>query len=218
VGRKLLVLFLTLTSFQLLASGNGRVGRYELTITNKTTGQVFSPIVIALHSPAVSLFKVGDKASAGIVSMAEDGHTKKLIDKLTADKSNVELVLSNNTMVMPAKDDSIFFETHAGSKVKLSLVSMLASTNDTFFALESVSLPKRGEKSYSVVVYDAGSETNSESCTTIPGAPCDSMDIRDTSRAEGMISISTGIKGTGDLDKSKYGWIGTVAEITIKKI
>jgi hypothetical protein len=68
-----------------------------------------------------------------------------------------------------------------------------------------------------ILVYDAGSEVNSELCADIPGPPCGNPNVRHTMGAEGVISHHQGIMGTGDLDVMTYGWQEPVATITIER-
>ena len=55
---------------------------YEVTITNLTTGQLLSPPVLAAHSADYSLFDVGEKASEGIWTVAEQGNPTRLAEQL----------------------------------------------------------------------------------------------------------------------------------------
>ena len=55
---------------------------YEVTITNLTTGQLLSPPVLAAHRADYSVFGVGEKASEGIWTVAEQGNPMKLAEQL----------------------------------------------------------------------------------------------------------------------------------------
>ena len=55
---------------------------YEVTITNLTTGQLLSPPVLAAHRPDYSVFAVGEKASEGIWTVAEQGNPMMLAEQL----------------------------------------------------------------------------------------------------------------------------------------
>ena len=93
---------------------------------------------------------------------------------------------------------------------------MLATTNDAFFGIQGVKVQKKQVMTVGAIAYDAGSETNSESCSTIPGPPCGNPFLRDTADAEGYIHVHSGIHGTGDLDPETYDWRNPVAQIRIK--
>jgi len=62
---------------------------------------------------------------------------------------------------------------------------------------------------------DAGSEANTERCDAIPGPPCGNVGHRHTDMAEGVVTISKGILGTGDLDPAVYGWTDPVATVKL---
>lgn len=62
---------------------------------------------------------------------------------------------------------------------------------------------------------DAGSEANTESCTDIPGPPCNSEGVRHRSMAEGLVTLSHGLAGKGDLDVATYGWHDPVATVRL---
>jgi hypothetical protein len=55
---------------------------YEVTITNLTSGQLLSPPVLAAHSADYTVFEVGEKASEGIWTVAEQGNPMKLAEQL----------------------------------------------------------------------------------------------------------------------------------------
>ncbi|MDX1582349.1 MAG: spondin domain-containing protein, partial [Thermoanaerobaculia bacterium] len=102
---------------------------------------------------------------------------------------------------------------------RLTIVAMLATTNDTFMALDRYRLsPWFGTRVVTVPAYDAGSEFNSEDCDFVPGPPCGMAGVRDTEGAEGFVSISSGIHGFGDLDPTTHDWRNPVAKITIEPI
>ena len=99
----------------------------------------------------------------------------------------------------------------------VSILGMLVTTNDAFFAVRTVRVPSRGDMKVMANAYDAGSERNSEDCDFIPGPPCDSADRRDTAGAEGFVHTHAGIHGLGDLDPAVNDWRNPVAEIHIER-
>ncbi len=66
-----------------------------------------------------------------------------------------------------------------------------------------------------VRVLDAGSEANTESCSDVPGPPCNSVGVRHTSMAEGSVALHRGLTGSGDLDPAVYGWHDPVATVEV---
>src|SRR3954469_12710427 len=57
---------------------------YDVTISNLTTGQLLSPPVLATHRSDYGVFEVGEKASEGIWTVAEQGNPMKLAEQLRA--------------------------------------------------------------------------------------------------------------------------------------
>jgi len=98
------------------------------------------------------------------------------------------------------------------------MASMLIPTNDTFFALNGVQLP-RGNESLTVYVpaWDAGTELNDELCVSLPGPTCNGDPGPASDNGEGHIYISNGIRGVGDLDADQMDFNNPVARITIKR-
>jgi hypothetical protein len=104
---------------------------------------------------------------------------------------------------------------------------MLGATNDAFYAIRGVWLPKRVGESIHVYAnaYDAGSELNEESPDTIGalGASDDNPETGEgiNENGEGHIHIHAGIHGVGGpdgLDAATYDWRDPVVEVTIKRI
>ncbi|MGH7408593.1 MAG: spondin domain-containing protein [Candidatus Methylomirabilales bacterium] len=52
--------------------------KYEVTVSNLTRGQRFTPILVASHKGGVSNFTLGDSASSQLAFLAEDGGTGPL--------------------------------------------------------------------------------------------------------------------------------------------
>src|SRR5206468_407812 len=52
--------------------------RFEVTVTNLTRGQQFTPILVASHKAGVKLFELGSTASLELEALAEEGNTAPL--------------------------------------------------------------------------------------------------------------------------------------------
>ena len=96
---------------------------------------------------------------------------------------------------------------------------MLASTNDGFFALNSVDFPRHDQETLTAVAYDAGSERNTEACSDVPGplCPADSGNLRVIEGAEGFVHVHNGIHNLADLDAATLDWHNPVAKIVIER-
>ena len=100
----------------------------------------------------------------------------------------------------------------------MSLVGMLANTNDAFYALQGVAGPSAGAVTYYAVAWDAGSEANNEVCQFVPGPACQHFFVRATEGAEGFVYVHSGIHGVGDLVPALHDWRNPVAKITIRRL
>src|SRR5688572_1538067 len=65
---------------------------YEVTIENRTTGQPFSPGVIATHTKRASFWRTGARASEGLRLIAEDGNESVALAELRATPGVFEVI------------------------------------------------------------------------------------------------------------------------------
>jgi len=218
---KKLALLLLLAGTSLLAQ---TPYTYEVTITNITRGQIFSPPIAIAHSRGYSMFKLGVPASEALAAMAEDGMNGTLADEAAASDS-VYGVATAEGPVMPGHSVTLTLEIPP-SRPMFTVAGMLVSTNDGFFAVNGhmpggVSFKNGGSTNFGALLaeaYDAGSEANNEDCGSIPGPPCGNPGNRVEDGAEGYVSIHAGLSGAGDLDVGTYDWRSKVAAVTIKLV
>ncbi|MEP1552659.1 MAG: spondin domain-containing protein [Paraglaciecola sp.] len=196
---------------------------YEVTITNITSNQIFTPILAATHSTNINYFELGNPASIELATLAESGNPAPLDEVLLSrpslvhDTENSAPLLSDG-LLRPGESVTLELSTSRGFP-RLSLAAMLIPTNDTFMALDSVYLPRRTDTEvYFAKAYDAGTEDNDELCDNIPGPACGGIGFSEESTSdEGFVHISAGIHGEGDLLASEYDWRDAVAKITISR-
>lgn len=222
---------------------NGDKGRYEITVTNLARRQVLTPTVVIVHSSNFKpLFDEGHSmedpndpaARPEVRPLIEEADAGPLFDVVSND-SNVRQVkilqgaqpdagpgiipfpAGRNKVILPGKSASITVDGGGREKL-LSLIGMLGQTNDSFYALRSIALPKgKSTETYYAVAYDAGTEVNNELCAFIPGAPCGNVGAR-ALNGEGFVRISEGIHGVGSLPANLWDWRNPIAKITIRRI
>jgi len=212
---------------------------YRVTITNATLGQPVAPSVIATHTRAFRLFELGPTPKPGdsdyalyfgIATAAETGSPVPLVDEVAASEGVWEAValLTDRTppVLLPGESNSTIIRASYKARY-LSAAAMLGATNDAFYAVRGVPLPKRFGEITRVYAnaYDAGSESNLESADTVGalGAtednPATGEGIDDN--GEGYIHIHAGIHGIGGedgLDAAVHDWRNPVVEVTIERI
>ncbi|MCP4005675.1 MAG: hypothetical protein GY725_15910 [bacterium] len=194
-----------------LADSNWSKGTYTVKITNLSK-QVLTPPLVASHTKGFRIFRVGGVADEPLYTLAETGSPALLADDLE-ERGEVFDVVTGTGPILPGQ--SVTLEIYGSrSFPSVSVIGMLATTNDSFFAIQGKRLT-RWKTTATAPVYDAGSEENNESCDYLPGPPCSGSSARMPDGAEGFIHRSNGIHGHGDLDPSVSDWRGDVASIEI---
>jgi len=184
--------------------------RFEVTVTNLTRGEQFTPILVASHQEGVRL-----------ATLAKEGNTGPLAALLLATPGVGDIATSAG-LLDPGRSVTISVDAGSGFD-HLSVAAMLIPTNDGFFALNGIEGP-RGHQTMTLYsrAYDAGSERNDELCATIPGpsfTECGGAGGGGKpGGGEGYVHIHGGIHGIGDLDPVRRDWRNPVAQITIRRI
>ena len=96
----------------------------------------------------------------------------------------------------------------------VTVAGMLAATNDAFYAVRGIRLPKNGKITVRAIAYDAGSEVNDEAAGSIPALGNDTYSNED---GEGFIHIHRGVQGIGNLEPI-HDWRNPVVQITIERL
>jgi hypothetical protein len=199
---------------------------FEVTVTNLTRGQTFTPVLVASHREGVTLFTLGEPASSQLATLAEEGNTGPLAALLAADPAVRDVADSGSPpggFVGPGQSKTVVVRTGGGFD-HISVAAMLIPTNDAFIAVNGLPGP-RGNQEIALFspAYDSGSERNDELCASIPGpffAECGGPGggASPVGGEEGYVHIHAGIHGIGDLVASARDWRNPVAKITIRRI
>ena len=198
--------------------------KYEVTITNVTRGQTFTPQLVVAHSRGVRLFKLGAPASLSLEILAEAGDTSPLTDDLLAHSYRVSDVHTVPGLLGPGESVTTTLEATPHHRY-LSLAAMLIPTNDTFVALNGVPLPRRAA-AHMALGYDAGTEANDQNCLNIPGPRCggEGHSSKTSDGDEGHIHISNGFHllpaadGGEVLEPSGYDWRNPIARVAVRRL
>ncbi len=212
---KLSLLTLVVTLFSIAASAQPSRA-YEVTITNITPAQTFTPQLVVTHPAAAHLFVLGEPASAELEVLAEAGDTGPLMDALANEAYDVQTIAG---LLAPGDTASVVVTGHPG-RGHISIGAMLIPTNDTFVALDAVRLPRSGSVTYLLRAYDAGTEYNTQNCDNIPGPTC-GPDLFDPSDPDvGFVHIGNGFQELGDgvLSPHPYDWGSAVAKVVITRL
>jgi hypothetical protein len=208
---------LTLLSAGAAQAGYGSSRTYEVTVTNITKGETFTPILGASHKRSIGLFELGEPASTELADLAESGNVAPLKNVLDGLPNLVRDTTVSPGLLGPGQSATFTIDS-ARRNANLSVAAMLIPTNDTFMALDTVRLPSWGSRTYYANAYDAGSETNDEICANIPGPQCGGTGPSPADEGEGFVHIASGIHGEAELLRSVYDWRGPVAQITVTRM
>ena len=192
----------------------GEMATYRITVTNGTLHQVITPPLIVTHKASFQLFQIGQPASEALATLAETGNNQPLLGEVESTHGIYDVV-AGSSVIPPGQSAS--FDIRAPRSAHISLAGMLASTNDGFVALNNMAMPRK-QASYAAYVYDAGSETNNESCAYVPGPPCTADSGNASDDGEGYVSFHNGIHGGGDLNPKHLDWRGPVAAVSIQRL
>jgi Spondin_N len=215
-----------LVSQSATGDGDDEQQRLEVTVTNLTRGQTFTPVLVASHREGVTLFALGQPASPQLAILAEEGDTAPLTALLLSIPGVSDVTNSGSPpvgFVPPGQSKTVIVDAHRGAD-RVSVAAMLIPTNDGFFALNGERAPRRHEAlTYFSPAYDSGSERNDELCASIPGprfAECSGPGggEKPVGGEEGYVHIHAGIHGIGDMHASERDWRNPVAKITIRRI
>ena len=208
-----------------LANADGGFNRkYEVTITNLTPGQTFTPQLVATHSAKVGLFELGQPASEALEILAEGGDTAPLTDVLLASPYEVADVQTIPGLLGPGQSVTVVVESTRFQRY-LSLAAMLIPTNDAFVALDTVPLP-RYRRAVTALAYDAGTEANDQNCLNMPGPRCggEGYSPGPNEGDEGFVHVSNGFHSLPAADVGEvlgpqvYDWRNPVARIEVRRI
>lgn len=200
--------------------------RYQVTITNITPGQSFTPQLVVTHPGDIILFRLGDPASEPLEILAEDGATGPLTEALSGVASDVQTIPG---LLGPGEQRSVVVTGNPGRDY-ISVAAMMIPTNDSFVAMNRVKLPTSGSFMQLVPAYDAGTEYNDQNCANIPGPQCggagEGHSPGPNEGDEGFVHIGNGMHELGDedstgniiLEPKTYDWRNSVARITVRRM
>lgn len=220
--------WVVLTAFDGRVTASADEPRYEITVTNLTRGQNLTPAIVATHTQDLQpLFTEGAPASPALIAVAEEADVRPLQQAWAQDPEVHSVAVIQGTVPLPIPPGGFVIRpgqsatvviTGRGRARFVSLVGMLATTNDAFYALNSIPAPRTGSLTYYSIAWDAGSEANNEVCRVIPGPPCRNFFVRSPEGAEGFVHVHAGIHGIGNLVPAMHDWRNPVAKITIHRL
>ncbi|WP_394130200.1 spondin domain-containing protein [Shewanella maritima] len=216
-----------------LSSLSVNAAEIEVSVTNLTHGNHFTPILLAAHDSDNHLFQVGEMATPALQKMAEGGDIADLdsavmgINGVTSANPAMGLLAAGHSV------DGVMLDT--GDNDRLSIVAMVLPTNDAFIGLDSWEIPSEaGTYTVYVNAYDAGTEANDEiingggmlGVAGIPAAPGGDGGSNGTGVMDGAsntyVHVHPGVLGdtdadggASDLDSRIHRWLNPVAKVVV---
>jgi len=190
---------------------------WTVSIANLSDRQPLSPPVLATHEADFIAWRLGEEASEGVRTVAEQGSPATLVAELTG-AAGVYSVAVFEGPLRPGEQGSATIMAPAGAR--LSVTAMIGCTNDGFAGIDARPI---GAGSVTAGGYDAGTEPNSEKTEDLADGcgPLTGTDVPMDGNAhtdEGsVIRMHPGITGTGDLPVATYGWVDPIARITVSE-
>jgi hypothetical protein len=193
-----------------MAAGAKRV---RISYENLTPSQVFSPSVFMTHNAsAPPLFKEGQKASFGLMRIAEEGNAGPLLSAEVVKKIGGPFGTAVTAIsTLPGQSRSIEIEVTANHPM-LSGAFMLVMTNDGFSGINAVNVFElNAPHVMELMAYDAGTEKNNETKDHLIAMMGTGRDPEN-----GMVARHKGIRGDADAPAEwKFDATKPVAKLTI---
>ncbi|SKA43247.1 spondin domain-containing protein [Enterovibrio nigricans] len=197
---------------------------YTVTVENLTAAQPMSPITLLTHRKNFDLFDVGQPVSVALEKLAEGGDNSDVLNY--RHNRRVENTLSGAAPLLPGTSESFTVYVNHRKTRFLSFASMLVNTNDALVAEADIRINKlRPGQSITVTVpvWDAGTEANTESASTIPdpagggvGFNAERDDVNRIRIHPGVLSADEGLE-TSALEY-RHRFLNPGAKITIKRV
>ncbi|MDB2387151.1 spondin domain-containing protein [Shewanella sp.] len=205
----------------------------EISVTNLTHGNHFTPLLLAAHNMDSHLFQVGEMATPELQKMAEGGDIADLNASVMGAGGITVANPAQGLLAPSASVDSIMLDS--GDMTHLSITGMVLPTNDAFVGIDSWKIPtEAGTYTFTLNAYDAGTEANDEiinggGASGVPGIPVapggdggmNATGIMDMSSND-KVHIHPGVLGdmdknggASDLDSRIHRWLNPVARVTV---
>ncbi len=188
--------------------------RVLITYENLTTGQGFSPSVFMSHNAsATPLFKEGEKASFGLMRLAEEGNTGPLLVEggMMMGKA-VGMTAAGLPTPSGMKSQSVEIEVTRDHPM-ISGAWMLGMTNDGFTGISGVNAYEMAAaKTVDLMAWEAGTEKSDEKKANL-------IALMGTGRdpENGVVARHKGLRGDADAPSEwKFDPAKPVARITIE--
>ena len=188
---------------------------FQLTVRNVTAQQPITPPVVVIHDANTVILPAAADRLPGLEALAESGAQPELIASLK-ERKGVKDIKRFGGIIKPGEAFTIF-DVNAAPGDHVSVIGMLACTNDAI-VVGSVVVTGSGAPAFgSGIALDAGTEKNEESSATVPCLDGEGVSAGDTHDGEGTIERHPGIAGIADLGEG-FAWHGEVTHLILDEV
>jgi hypothetical protein len=196
-------------------SGSAQGMTFEISYTNLTTGQRFSPSVFMTHNAgAPHFFQVGQPASFGLMRIAEEGNSGPLLSADVVPMLGQAFGSAMTAISTLPGQTRVLRITADAAHPMLSGGWMLVMTNDGFTGIDGLDLRQIGAsgRTMDLNAYDAGTERNNERSPFLIAKMGTERDPEN-----GRVGAHPGIRGDADAP-ADWKFTNPVARITIRRV
>lgn len=197
---------------------------YRLSLLNATNNQPFSPAAVYVTSGAQAAWEIGSEASNSLERLAESGDASEW---LNAANTGMRLAYFHaEDALLPGSELAFDLEVDPQQPAYLHVATMLVNTNDAFAGITSWPLSNLEVGQARVLwlpVYDAGTESNSETSTSIPGPAAGGEGFNIAREEGGIVTRHPGVVTSSDgyadsaLDES-HRFEGMVGRLRVTRV
>jgi len=196
---------------------------YTVTVTNITNGQPLTPLAVILHESTFESWTLGAAASLGLENLAESGDPTVFVTESFISPGVVDTAASSSGAFGPGAQKSVSITVPYSADLHLSVATMLANTNDAFTGVNNWKIGDLAVGDSATIlakVYDAGTEKNTESSSTMPGPAAGGEGFNSARDDIDVITIHPGVVTTDDgltgsaLNES-HRWLNSAAKIMV---
>ena len=219
-----------LAALGITACGGGGGGgisyaNYEVVVTNMTNAQALSPVAFVVHKTGFTAFTLGERAEHAIQVLAESGDNSNFLAAANGNAFVLNTSSSTGTL-LPGTSETYRFQVASSevSNLRLTALSMLTYTNDGFAGIDAYNINYMAvgqEIRIEATAYDAGTEANTETTTTMPGTNGEGYN-GDRDDIVNFVHLHAGVVGNVDLGSSHlspdYRFDNPVMEISIRRL
>ena len=186
--------------------------RLTVTLTNTAEFQPMTPPVVVLHNAptadnGVRLFEADQPAIEPIIQIAENGNNAPLVELLESLEGGPVSAFavgfadpSAPGPLLPGNTASVTLDLASEDQV-MSIVSMVVCTNDGFSGADSHTLSADTTETFTLPIYDAGSETNVLTLNYwVPPCSPDGESPNITDDENGSVALHPGQSGSENRD------------------